>query len=76
MESTTRSASSLVDVAGAASYLGTSQRFVRRLIAERRIAFHRVGRLVRLDVADLRAYLKANRVEPIRPELPYRKEVA
>ena len=67
---------SLVDVVGAAAYLGTSVRFRRRLIAERRIAFHHVGRLVRLDVADLRRYLDANRVEPIRPGLARRKEVA
>jgi hypothetical protein len=32
---------------------------------------------VRIDVADLRAYLDANRVEPIRSGLPYqRREVA
>jgi excisionase family DNA binding protein len=68
--------SSLVDAVGAAAYLGTSVRFIRRLIAERRIAFHHVGRLVRLDVSDLRAYLDANRVEPIRSELELRKDVA
>src|SRR4029434_2251433 len=60
---------SLVDVAGAAAYLGTSIRFLRRLIAARRSAFHPVGRLVRLDVSDLRQYLDVNRVEPIRPGL-------
>jgi excisionase family DNA binding protein len=48
-----------------AEYLNTSERFVRRLIAERRIAFHRVGRHVRLAVADLDAWLAASRVEPI-----------
>jgi hypothetical protein len=31
---------------------------------------------VRLDVADLEAYLDANRVEPIRSGLSYRREVA
>ena len=35
-------------VAEAAEYLNTSVRFVRRLIAERRIAFHHVGRHVRI----------------------------
>jgi len=60
----------LADVAGAAAYLGTSVRFVRRLVAERRIAFHHVGRLVRLDMADLRRYVDANDVEPIRSGLP------
>lgn len=76
MDTNAAQATSLVDVAGAAAYLGTSVRFVRRLIAERRIAFHHVGRLVRIDVADLRAYLDANRVEPIRPGLPYRRGAA
>lgn len=48
-----------------AEYLNTSERFVRRLIAERRIAFHRVGRHVRLAVADLEAFVQAGRVEPM-----------
>ncbi len=49
----------------AAAYLNTSQRFVRRLIGERRIAFHKVGAHVRIAVADLDAFLQAGRVEPI-----------
>jgi excisionase family DNA binding protein len=48
-----------------ADYLNTSDRFVRRLIAERRIAFHHVGRHVRLAVSDLDAWLAAGRVEPL-----------
>jgi excisionase family DNA binding protein len=50
----------------AADYLNTSVRFVRRLIEERRIAFHKVGRHVRLHMADLEAYVNAGRVEPRR----------
>lgn len=49
----------------AAAYLNTSVRFVRRLISERRIAFHRVGRHVRIAVTDLEAFVVAGRVEPI-----------
>jgi excisionase family DNA binding protein len=49
----------------AAGYLNTSVRFVRRLIAERRIAFHHVGRHVRLARADLEAFVQAGRVEPM-----------
>jgi excisionase family DNA binding protein len=52
-------------VAEAAEYLNTSPRFVRRLISERRIAFHHVGRHVRLAVVDLDAFVLAGRVEPI-----------
>ncbi|MDD7935486.1 helix-turn-helix domain-containing protein [Actinomycetospora straminea] len=52
-------------VPAAADYLGTSERFIRRLIAQRRIAFHRVGRHVRLAEVDLEAFAQAGRVEPI-----------
>lgn len=49
-----------------AEYLNTSERFVRRLIAERRIAFHHVGRHVRFALSDVEAWLAAQRVEPFR----------
>jgi excisionase family DNA binding protein len=52
-------------VGEAADYLNTSVRFIRRLIAERRIPFHKVGRHVRLAMADLDAFMSAGRVEPI-----------
>jgi excisionase family DNA binding protein len=51
-----------------AGYLNTSERFVRRLIAERRIAFHHVGRHVRFALTDLDQWLAAGRVEPITTE--------
>jgi excisionase family DNA binding protein len=53
----------LLTVEEAAERLGTSVRFLRRLIAERRIAFLRVGRHVRIDPADLEAFIAAGRVE-------------
>ncbi|MBV9163958.1 MAG: excisionase family DNA-binding protein, partial [Pseudonocardiales bacterium] len=43
----------------------TSERFVRRLVAQRRIAFHHVGRHVRFAITDLDQWLAAGRVEPI-----------
>jgi excisionase family DNA binding protein len=49
----------------AAAYINTGVRFVRRLIAERRIAFHKVGAHVRLAVEDLEAFIQSGRVEPI-----------
>ncbi|HJQ44815.1 MAG TPA: helix-turn-helix domain-containing protein [Amycolatopsis sp.] len=49
----------------AAAYLNTGVRFIRRLIAERRIAFHKVGAHVRLAVEDLEAFVEAGRIEPI-----------
>jgi excisionase family DNA binding protein len=48
----------------AAAYLNVSQRFMRRLVAERRIAFHKLGHLLRFRVADLDGFLSAGRVEP------------
>ena len=45
----------LLTVEDAADQLGTSVRFVRRLIFERRIAFVKVGRHVRIASADLDA---------------------
>ena len=56
----------LVDVVDAAQRLGTPVRFVRRLIAERRIRFYKVGRYVRLDPADLDAFIAAGQVDPSR----------
>jgi excisionase family DNA binding protein len=53
----------LFTVEEAAERLGTSTRFVRRLIFERRIAFVKVGRHVRIASTDLDAYIRAGRVE-------------
>jgi excisionase family DNA binding protein len=55
---------SLLNVDQAAERLGTSPRFIRRLIAERRIAFTKLGRHVRIDSADIDAFVAAGRVEP------------
>ena len=63
----------LVDVAEAARRLGTGERFVRRLIAERRIPFHKVGKYVRFHSDDLAAYIRQARVEPVRPVLHYER---
>ena len=57
----------LLTVEETADHLGTSVRFVRRLIAERRIAFVRMGRPgapVRLTEQDVVAFVAASRVEP------------
>jgi excisionase family DNA binding protein len=52
----------LLNVDQAAAHLGTSSRFIRRLIAERRISFVKLGKHVRLDTADLDAFVAAGRV--------------
>jgi len=56
----------LLTVEEAAERLGTSTRFVRRLVAERRIAYFKVGRHIRLDPADVEAFIAVSRVE-VRP---------
>jgi excisionase family DNA binding protein len=53
----------LLTVDQAADRLNTTIRFVRRLIAERRIAYVKVGRHVRIAEGDLDAFIAAGRVE-------------
>jgi excisionase family DNA binding protein len=48
-----------------ADVLGTSARFPRRLIAERRITFVKVGRHVRIPESAVHAYITEHTVEPI-----------
>jgi excisionase family DNA binding protein len=54
-----------LSVSETAAYLNTTERFVRRLVAQRRIAFHHEGRHLRVAVSDLDEWLAAGRVEPI-----------
>jgi excisionase family DNA binding protein len=53
----------LLTVEETADRLGTSVRFVRRLVFERRIAYTKVGRHVRIEARDLDAFVRAGRVE-------------
>jgi len=59
--------STLLTVAQVAELLGTTERFPRRLIEERRIEFVHVGRHVRISEAAVHAYLAANTVHPVAP---------
>ncbi|MFJ6771668.1 excisionase family DNA-binding protein [Kitasatospora sp. NPDC091257] len=54
-------------VAQVAERLGTSERFPRRLVAERRIAFVKIGTHVRIAESVLDAYIEAGTVPAIRP---------
>ncbi len=56
------SSSSLLTVAQAGEYLGTGERFIRRLINERRINYIKVGKYVRLERSALDALVDAGRV--------------
>jgi excisionase family DNA binding protein len=58
----------LLDVAGAAEYLGTSERHIRRLVEERRVPFAKLGpgrsARLRFDTAKLDAWLEEHSFEP------------
>ena len=54
----------LLTVEEAAEYSGLSVRYLRRLIFERRVAYHKDKRRVWLAQADLDAYMNSLRVEP------------
>jgi excisionase family DNA binding protein len=55
----------LLTVEQAAERLGTRPRFIRRLIAERRIEFHKVGRHVRISEQALAEFIENGRVVPV-----------
>ena len=56
---------SLLTVEAAAVRLSTSPRFIRRLIAERRIEFVRIGRHVRISESALADFIAAGKVSPL-----------
>ncbi|MFC7973887.1 excisionase family DNA-binding protein [Streptomyces cinereoruber] len=55
----------LLSVNEVAELLGTTVRFPRRLIEERRITFVKVGRHVRIPESAVAAFVTANTVEPV-----------
>lgn len=55
----------LLNIDEAAAALGTSSRFPRRLIAERRIRFVRIGRHVRIPASAIQEYVESGTIEPI-----------
>ena len=61
----TATADRLLTVAQAAELLGMSDSFPRRLIAERKIRFVRVGRHVRIPESALAEYIAAGTVQPV-----------
>jgi excisionase family DNA binding protein len=58
----------LLTVPELAMRLKVEVRFVRRLVAERRIPFTKVGKFVRFHRRDVDTFLAEGRVEPIRVE--------
>ena len=62
----------LLDVEQVAIRLGTKPRFVRRLIAERRIEFHKVGRYVRISESALGDFIEGYSDRPVEVQADYR----
>jgi len=60
-----RATDRLLTVDQAAELLGTSLSFPRRLIAERKIRFVRVGARVRIPESAVNEYIAARTVEPV-----------
>ena len=58
-------AEQLLSVEAVAERLDTKPRFVRRLIAERRIEYHKVGRHVRISESALAEFIESGRVLPV-----------
>jgi excisionase family DNA binding protein len=52
----------LLTVAEAGEYLGTGERFIRRLVAQRRIPYVKLGKYVRLQRSALDDFIAAGRV--------------
>jgi excisionase family DNA binding protein len=67
MPAQSQAADQLLTVAEAAERMRTNPRFIRRLIAERRIEYVKVGRHVRISEPALAAFIAAGRVEPMTP---------
>ena len=52
----------LIDIPELAARLAVSERFVRRLIAERRVPFFKVGKFIRFDSNDIDRWIETRRV--------------
>jgi len=57
----------LIDLPMAADRLGVNARYVRRLVAERRIPYIKLGHLLRFDPDEVDAWLDRARVSELGP---------
>jgi len=53
----------LMNIEDAGAYLCVSKRSIRRLIARNEMTFYRIGGAIRLDRADLDAFLQNKRIK-------------
>ena len=64
--------SALLDLDGLAARLRVSRRFVRRLVAERRIPYCKIGRFVRFDPDEVERWIAETRIGAEAPTPPAR----
>lgn len=77
MPSNADRAEQLLNVDGVARRLNVTVRYVRRLVAERRIAYIKVGHLVRFDPSDVEAWIARSRVDDAEaPAKQHRRRVS
>ena len=55
----------LLDVAGLAIQLGVTERFVRRLVEDNRVPYHKIGKFVRFHPDDITAWVASKKVTQI-----------
>ncbi|MFT6763936.1 MAG: excisionase family DNA binding protein [Candidatus Aldehydirespiratoraceae bacterium] len=60
-----RSGGHLVDIPTLAVQLGVTERFIRRLVEERRVPFHKIGKFVRFHPADIELWIEQQRVDQL-----------
>ncbi len=56
---------SLLSIEQLADWLGVTDRFIRRLVAERRIPFLKIGKFIRFEPADVAAWIDQQRVDQL-----------
>mgnify|MGYP002630922152 CR=1 FL=1 len=57
----------LLDIDGAADHLNVSPRFIRRLVAQRRVNYLKIGKFVRFDQDELDEWVQQQRIDARRP---------
>ena len=55
----------LLDIEAAATYLSVGPRFIRRLIAQRRINYLKIGKFIRFDQTELDDWIQQQRVDAV-----------
>lgn len=62
----------LLDLDAVATRLGVGERFVRRLVEERRIPYRKIGRYLRFDPGEVEAWIEQCRVDTNDPPIQRR----